>query len=227
MTTIDAGEAVPMTVSAVNWPAILAGAVLSTAVALILLAFGTALGLAVTSPFEGEGVRPVWFVIGVGLWLVWVQLISSYVGGYVTARLRPRAVGQTEHEVDVRDGLHGLLMWATTVIAAAIISTAGIGGATSAARTAESPRDLAAAAAAATQEEIDRAAVQEARTNPEAADESVTERRADLTRKLGIIAAFVSAAALLLGAAAAFYAALAGGRHRDRSVTVPFFVVPR
>jgi hypothetical protein len=40
---------------------------------------------------------------------------------------------------------------------------------------------------------------------------------------VGVLAAFVTAASLLVGAVAAFYAAGQGGNHRDRGTVLPFF----
>jgi hypothetical protein len=213
--------------SRVDWGAIFAGAVLTTAIALILLTFGAALGLGVTSPYEGEGLGPALYVFGAGLWLLWVQLASFTVGGYVTARLRARQPDATEHEVDVRDGLHGLLTWGVGVIAAATIAFAGIGGVTAAAENADGRGDLIGAVAAAASQEVDEAAAREPAENPAAAGESLTERRAEMARKLTVISAFITAASLLAGAAAAFFAAGLGGKHRDQNTQLAFFVIRR
>jgi hypothetical protein len=210
--------------SRIDWAAILAGAVLATAVGLVLATFGAALGLSITSPYEGEGASPALYAIGAGVWVLWIQLVSFTIGGYVAARLRPRVPELTEHETDVRDGMHGLLVWGVGVIAAAIISFATLGGATATAN--DGTRgSLAASVAQAAGEEIDQAAAREGATNPQAADESASERRAEVARKLTILAAFITAASLLAGAAAAFFAAGSGGHHRDRSTQLKFFVL--
>jgi hypothetical protein len=213
--------------SRVDWGAVFAGAVLTTAVALILLTFGAGLGLSVTSPYEGEGLAPAFYAFAAGLWLLWIQLVSFTIGGYVTARLRARQPDATEHEVDVRDGLHGLLTWGVGVIAAAAIAFAGIGGATAAAENADGRGDLLGAVAAAAGQEVDEAAAGEQAANPQAADETVTERRAETARKLTVLSAFITAASLLAGAAAAFYAAGLGGKHRDQNTQLTFFLIRR
>jgi hypothetical protein len=210
----------------VDWGAIFAGAVLATAVGLILLTFGAGLGLSVTSPYEGEGLAPAFYAFAAGLWLLWIQLVSFTIGGYVTARLRNRETGATEHEVDVRDGMHGLLMWGVGVIAAAVIAFAGIGGITAAAESADGRGVISAVASAASQE-VDEAAAREPTVNREAADETVSERRAEAARKLTVLSAFITAASLLAGAAAAFYAAGVGGKHRDHNTQLTFFVIRR
>lgn len=213
--------------SRVDWGAILAGAVLTTAVALILLAFGAGLGLSVTSPYEGEGMRPALFALGAGLWLLWVNLVSFTIGGYVTARLRARQPDSTEHEVDVRDGLHGLLTWGVAVIAAAVIAMAGIGGAAATADSASSPGNIVDRIAGAASEELTGAAAEEPAVNPQAAGESLSEQEAEAARKLTVLSAFITAASFLAGAVAAFFAAGLGGKHRDENTRMAFFVLRR
>jgi hypothetical protein len=209
-----------------DWGAILAGAALATAIGLILTAFGLGIGLSVTSPYEGEGSTPALFAFGAGLWILLIQLLSFGAGGYVAARLRSRQGEGSEHETDVRDGLHGLLAWAVGVIAAGLISYLAIGGATGAA-TAGRANDPVGSAVEAADAEFDQAAAREQVDNPEAADESAIERRAEVVRKLSVIAAFITAASLLVGGVAAFFAAGVGGKHRDQNTQVKFFTLRR
>jgi len=210
----------------VDWAAILAGAVVATAIGVILATFGLGLGLAVNSPYEGEGSSPALFAIGAGIWLLLTQVVAFWCGGYICARLRPRQPELSEHEVDVRDGLHGIIVWGVGVLAAGLISTLIIGGATTAAETADRG-GLVASVATAADAELDQAATRERADNPEAADESFTERRAEVARKLTVLSAFVTAASLLVGGVAAFFAAGIGGDHRDRGANVKFFVLRR
>ena len=210
----------------VDWAAILAGAVVATAIGLILTTFGLGLGLAVNSPYEGEGAGPSLFAIGAGVWLLLTQVLAFWCGGYICARLRPRQPELSEHEVDVRDGLHGIIVWGVGVLAAGLISTVVIGGATTAAETA-GRGSLVESVATAADAELDQAASRERIDNPEAADETFTERRAEVARKLTVISTFVTAASLLVGAVAAFFAAGSGGDHRDKSANVRFFNLRR
>lgn len=210
----------------VDWPAIFAGAVVATAVGVILSTFGLGLGLAVNSPYEGEGVSPGMFAFGAGLWLLLTQVLAFWFGGYICARLRTRQPDASEHEVDVRDGLHGIIMWAAAVLAAGVISAFVIGGASTAAQSGERG-ELMESVARAADAEIDQAASQERADNSAAADETLTERRAEVARKVTVLSAFVSATALLVGAAVAFFAAGVGGDHRDRSTNLKFFVLRR
>ena len=213
--------------SIVDWGAIFAGAAVATALALILLAFGAALGLSVSSPYEGEGVSVAAFAIAAGLYLLWVQLMSFYIGGYIAARLRPRA-SISEHEADVRDGLHGIIVWGVGVLAAAFIAFAGIGGAGAAADAANpAPSTIVSsvtdAAGAEVNQAIDQGAAEDAALDPDAAASNLDERRADVARKISVISAFITAASLLAGAAAAFLGAHSGGNHRDKTLVWAFF----
>lgn len=115
--------------SYVDWSAIIAGVVLAAAISLVLLTFGSAIGLTVTDLRPNEGVSALWVAIAAALWLLWVQVSSFMAGGYLTGRLRRRFHNATEHEVDVRDGAHGLLVWAGALIVGAIIAVGGLGAA--------------------------------------------------------------------------------------------------
>lgn len=205
--------------SNVEWGAIFAGAVIATAIGVILIAFGAALGLGFSSPYDGEGMSIVAFAIAAGLYLLWVQVMSFYMGGYVTGRLRARAPGASEHEVDVRDGLHGLICWAVGVLAAAFIAFVGVGGLGMAARP---QNQVSASVSQVVEKEVNQAAA-DARVSEAPADSTAAERRAEIARKWSVISAFITAASLLVGAAAAFYGAHSGGNHRDRNVKWDFF----
>lgn len=51
----------------VEWGAIIAGAILASAIAFVLLTFGSAIGLSVTSPFKGEGLAGTVLAVAVAL----------------------------------------------------------------------------------------------------------------------------------------------------------------
>jgi hypothetical protein len=110
--------------SAVAWPAIAAGAVVSLALTLVLLAFGTGLGLSVVSPWSGSGVSATTFKIGTGLYLVVIAMLSSSIGGYIAGRLRTSWTGVHSDEVYFRDTAHGFLAWAfASVLGAALLAS--------------------------------------------------------------------------------------------------------
>lgn len=116
--------------SYVDWPAIIAGAVTAAAISLVLLTFGSAVGLSLTDPFGREGVSLVWVAIAMAIWIVWVQVSAMMIGGYLTGRMRRRNFDASEHESDVRDGFHGLLVWATAVVISALLALGGLAGLT-------------------------------------------------------------------------------------------------
>jgi len=121
--------------SGICWASVTAGAVVSLALTIVLLWFGAALGLTVTSPWSDSGVSASTFKIGTGLYLVVVAMISSALGGHIAGRLRA-GWDSTVHanEVYFRDTAHGFVAWATaTVVGAGRLASAaaGIAGVTS------------------------------------------------------------------------------------------------
>jgi len=92
-----------------------AGAVVAAAAFFVLLAFASAIGLAVSSA------SPTWRDTSVGLtvlsgaWVVLSAVGSFALGGYITGRLRARWDAAAD-EIHFRDGVHGLLVWGLAVI---------------------------------------------------------------------------------------------------------------
>jgi hypothetical protein len=138
--------------SYVDWPAIFAGTIFATAISFVLLTFGSALGLSLASPIEGSGMSLFWFAITAALWLLWVQISSFIAGGYLTGRLRRRKYDATEDESDIRDGSHGLIVWALGALLGAFIAVSGVSGAASTAATSMSTIAAGAASGAGTAE---------------------------------------------------------------------------
>jgi hypothetical protein len=101
--------------SAVSWPAIFAGGVAAFAIAFILLALGTGLGLSSVSPYQNAGISLTAFAISSAVWLIIVQWLSSALGGYLAGRLRTKWVNVHSDETMFRDTAHGLLAWAVAV----------------------------------------------------------------------------------------------------------------
>jgi hypothetical protein len=128
----DTGEP---SVAGVSWPAVAAGAIVSCALTLVLLAFGIGLGLSVVSPWSGAGVSATTFKIGTGLYLVVIAMLSSSIGGYIAGRLRTRWVGVHSDEVYFRDTAHGFIAWAFASVLGAVLlaspASSLVGGAAS------------------------------------------------------------------------------------------------
>lgn len=99
--------------------AVLAGAVVALAISTVLFQFGGTVGLAIDAPLRGEGRDAAMGLIASGIWLLWVPLISAMAGGYVAGAMRGRSPTASEREVEMRDGIHGLCVWAVATLGAA------------------------------------------------------------------------------------------------------------
>ena len=117
--------------SYVDWPAIIAGILLASAISIVFISFGSAIGLNFLD-FDGEGASPIWIGIAAASWFLWVQISSFMAGGYLTGRMRRRHFDASEHESDVRDGAHGLLVWAGAAVLGTMIALGGVGAAANA-----------------------------------------------------------------------------------------------
>jgi hypothetical protein len=128
-------EVAESSMAGVSWAAVLAGAIASCALTLVLLSLGAGLGFSVVSPWSSSGVSATTFEIGTGLYFIVMAMISSAVGGYLAGRLRNRWMGVESNEVLFRDTAHGFLAWALASVLGAILlasaATSLIGGATS------------------------------------------------------------------------------------------------
>jgi hypothetical protein len=119
----------------VEWGAIIAGTVFAVALSAIFMTFGSAIGLSLTSPYEGEGWSATAVLIAMALWLIWIQVSTAAGGGYLAGRLLRRRPGISAHENEIRDGSHGLLVWAlgsllagllAAVTATGVVTAAGV-----------------------------------------------------------------------------------------------------
>jgi hypothetical protein len=113
--------------SAVSWGAVFAGAAAAAALSLILLLLGTGLGLSSVSPWTNEGVDAGTFGVSSILWITFMQLAASAVGGYLAGRLRTKWSGVHTDEVYFRDTAHGMLAWAVATLGTAALLTSVIG----------------------------------------------------------------------------------------------------
>jgi len=112
--------------SYLDWPAVLAGAVLAYSLFLVLTTFGAGIGLSMGSLEPGDGVSLRWYVIAAGVWFIWTAVSSFAAGGYLAGRMRRRVGDATEDEVDTRDGAHGVVVWATGAILATLMAASGV-----------------------------------------------------------------------------------------------------
>jgi hypothetical protein len=121
--------------AAVEWAAIIAGALAAVSISIILFNLGSGIGLSSVSPWSFANPSPTEFAIGAGLWLIVMQWLSSAFGGYLTGRLRKKWVGIRTDEVFFRDTAHGFLAWAlaTLIVATLFALGSGVAGAAGAA----------------------------------------------------------------------------------------------
>ena len=98
--------------SGVSWAAVIGGAVVSAALSLILLALGAGLGLSSVSIWSNVGVSAGAIgTVAIG-WLIFMQIVSSSMCGYLAGRLRTKWASIHTDEVYFRDTAHGFLAWA-------------------------------------------------------------------------------------------------------------------
>lgn len=102
--------------SAVAWGAIFAGAAAAAVLSLILVILGTGLGLSALSPWSQDGASGKALGIGTGVWVIFMQLASSVLGGYLAGRLRTRWLNLDTDEVAFRDTAHGFLAWSVATL---------------------------------------------------------------------------------------------------------------
>lgn len=247
------------------WSSVFAGALAAGAMSFILISFGVAVGLGVSSA------SPTWrdasaaLALLSGLYLIIQAIISFGFGGYIAGRTtRPApALATIEDDGERRDGLHGLTSWALAVLFGAAL-LAMLGAAAVDRSPTRSPANNMSAAEPLLSYELDKlfraprrppnTDLREARAEAgrilmtSSSHSGVTtddraylvqqvtaltglaapdsERRVDAliaesrtainrARRNSIIVAFSVAAATLIGAAVAWAAAVAGGRHRD------------
>jgi hypothetical protein len=126
-----------------QWTPIIAGALGATALSLILVTFAAAIGLGVssTAPTWRDASIALWLLSGI--YLILQAILSFGFGGYIAGRARrPLAAGQAD-EVENRDGLHGLGVWALGVVLGALL--AALVGATTLSRSSPSSANTSAA----------------------------------------------------------------------------------
>jgi hypothetical protein len=124
LTAIPASTAIGTSVRYVDWGAILAGAAVAAAVFSLFSVFGSAIGLSLISPTEGNSVSATGLLVAGALWGIWVQVSSYMAGGYMAGRLRHRIGDAKQDEVEMRDGAHGLITWAVGTLLSALIAAA-------------------------------------------------------------------------------------------------------
>ena len=282
--------------SFVEWGAVIAGGVMAAAISFVLLTFGTAIGLSFVSPWQEAGAPSKMVASLAVFWTISQQIGALIAGGYIAGRMRSRWAEKNADETEFRDGLHGGLVWAVSVVITAflVLSTAGavvktatdaagrvaaasvdpmayqidamlrpaagtrspssataVPGSTSGARSGtasdaelrgELTRTFARAVTNGTFGDDDRKYVasvvaQHTGLTQEEAERRITtayneasrlaKETAEKARRAALLTGFVTAAALLVSLAAAWWSAIKGGDHRDKSIPARFVMAPR
>jgi hypothetical protein len=105
-----------------QWTPIIAGALAATALSLILVTFAAAVGLGVssTAPTWRDASAALWLLSGI--YLILQAVVSFALGGYIAGRLHRPTVAVPSEQMETRDGLHGLTVWAVAVVLGAIVA---------------------------------------------------------------------------------------------------------
>lgn len=107
-----------------HWGPVLAGSIVAAALSFVLISFGSAIGLAVASPSASWRDTSSALALLAGLWLLLTSMASFGLGGYMAGRLRAPWTTSSAHEVEFRDGIHGLLVWGAAIVIGVFMATA-------------------------------------------------------------------------------------------------------
>jgi hypothetical protein len=105
-----------------DWTAIFAGALVAATISSILVTFGAAVGLGVSSasPTWRDASIALWILSG--LFLILQSLVSFGCGGYFAARVRSPYNSTATEDTERRDGFHGIASWALAVLIALMVA---------------------------------------------------------------------------------------------------------
>ncbi len=116
-----------------DWGPVILGALGAAAMSVVLLAFGSALGLGVVSPYAYAGMSAKGAAILAAVYLALVMVASFAAGGYIAGRMRSPWRTTDETESHFRDGAHGFGVWSIGVLLGAALAASGVGAVVSAA----------------------------------------------------------------------------------------------
>ena len=101
-----------------SWSAAIAGTLAAMAVAFIIMALGSGIGLSFASPY-GSGPSATSLTVAAAVWLVMAQTMGFATGGYLAGRLRSPAYDGVIGETTFRDAAQGFIVWALGAVAMA------------------------------------------------------------------------------------------------------------
>ena len=194
--------------SSISWSAVIAGAVVAAALALILLVLCVGLRLTTVSPWV-TNTSGTMLGVSTIVAAILIQLIASTIGGYLAGRLRTKWVQVHDDEVYFRDTAHGFIVWALATVVSAGFLTSAASTALGAAAIGANTQVV----TAMTAQPNAPAAPVAAATNP---PQAMTPETIAKARSAAAQTALWTFVALLVGAFSASLAATIGGRQRDR-----------
>ena len=129
--TASVAAAGPLRAHYLEWGPVMLGALGATAISVVLLTFGAALGLSVVSPYPYAGISAKGLAVLTGTYVALVTVASFGAGGYLAGRLRSPWTGAAGNEVTeshFRDGSYGFGVWALAVLLGSALAISGVGG---------------------------------------------------------------------------------------------------
>jgi hypothetical protein len=109
--------------SYIQWSPAVAGALAAAAIAIVLNTFAGGIGIAVSSTAPTWRDSSALLMLLSGLYLLFVAIVSFGFGGYLAGRMR-RPLSSTPAEIELRDGIHGILVWAMAILLTALFAWA-------------------------------------------------------------------------------------------------------
>jgi len=111
--------------SGVAWGAVIGGAFVAAALFLILLALGAGFGLSGVSPWSTASVSASTVGAAAIVWLIFIEVAASALGGYLTGRLRTKWALIHTDEVYFCDTANGFLSWAVALVMSVTLLASG------------------------------------------------------------------------------------------------------
>lgn len=124
-----AAVAAPADVRYFEWGPVILGTLGASAISIVLLTFGAALGLAGVSPYPYAGLSAKAIGILSATYAAIVVVVSFALGGYLAGRTRGAWAGTNTTESHFRDGAHGFGVWALSVVLGSMLAVSGATGA--------------------------------------------------------------------------------------------------
>jgi hypothetical protein len=111
-----------------EWGPVILGALGASAISIVLLTFGAALGLTAVSPYPWAGISAKGLAVLSATYAALVTVASFGAGGYLAGRLRTPWSTAPLDEAHFRDGAHGFGVWALAIVLGGLLAASGVSG---------------------------------------------------------------------------------------------------